>query len=88
MKKFILFLLMLPLYAIADTFPLPATQAVVSVLANNGVPIPLSSLNVTYGWSSGKLVTQTVVYSGVTYIDTLTYNGDGTLASDSGWVKQ
>jgi hypothetical protein len=51
--------------------------------------LPVGDLNTTFGYDgSGNMTTMTVVYRGVTYIKTLTYNGSGKCTNISEWVAQ
>ncbi len=57
------------------------------VTASNGVQLEIAALAKTYVWVGGFLSTQSVTYSGVTYVQTFTNNGTNILTS-SMWVAQ
>jgi hypothetical protein len=46
-----------------------------TVMATNGVPLPLSVLAKTLTYSGSFIATQVVVYDGLTYTQTYTNNG-------------
>jgi len=58
-----------------------------TVIADDGVELPVEALPTTIGYAGGFPVTFTVVYRGNTYIQTMTYSGNNVIAI-SGWVKQ
>lgn len=57
------------------------------VTASNGVQLDLGSLEQTFVYSGGFISTATVVYSGITYVQTFTNNGSN-ITVVSGWVAQ
>lgn len=57
------------------------------VTASNGVQLEIAALAKTYTWVGGFMTAQTVVYSGVTYIQTITNNGTN-ITGISKWVAQ
>jgi hypothetical protein len=64
-----------------------ATVADNSVMASDGVMLPIDSIAQTLGYTTGDLTTITVVYGGNTYVQTLTYTS-GNITAISEWVKQ
>ena len=46
-----------------------------TVLATNGVALPLDNLAYTFAYSGSFVSTITVVYAGTTYVQTFTNNG-------------
>lgn len=64
-----------------------ATVADNSVMASDGVMLPIDSIAQTLGYTAGDLTTITVVYGGNTYVQTLTYTS-GNITAISKWVKQ
>lgn len=46
-----------------------------TVQADNGVALPLTDLSSTLTWSGDFILTYTVVYRGLTYVQTFTNNG-------------
>lgn len=70
-----------------DAHPLPVTGLSGSVIADNGVALPIDSLAHTFTSSGGLIATDTVEYLGVTYVQTLTY-ASGVIETISLWVKQ
>ena len=55
--------------------------------ASDGGYLPLDQLAHTFGFSGGLLTSDSVTFSGFTYIQSITYSGT-ILASVSDWVKQ
>lgn len=51
------------------------------------VALPVCSLPMSFGYSGANLDTATVIYNGVTYVQTFTYAGDD-LINVSAWVPQ
>jgi len=51
------------------------------------VAIPTCSLAMAFGYTGDNLSTATVVFQGITYIQTFTYSGDD-LINVSSWVPQ
>ena len=58
-----------------------------NVLAKDGSYLPLDELQHTFGYVNGVLTTDTVVFAGNTYVQTLTYTTSN-LTGVSAWVKQ
>lgn len=58
-----------------------------NVRGTDGVFLPLDDLAHAFAYSNGLLVTDTVVFNNVTYVQTLTYTS-GLLTGISPWVKQ
>lgn len=58
-----------------------------TVTASNGVQLPLESLAATLASSGGFIDTITVVYRGVTYVQTFTNDGTD-ITAISQWVAQ
>lgn len=56
-----------------------------TVLATNGVALPIDNLAKVFAYSGAFLSTITVVYNGITYVQTYTNNG-AQLTSESQWV--
>ncbi len=54
---------------------------------NNGASIPLDSLPQTFAYSGSFVSTITVVYQGITYVQTFTNDGTN-ITAISGWVPQ
>lgn len=75
-----------PVYLL-DSSGIPIVISSGSVTADNGVVLPLDSLAHTFTSSGGLITTDTVVYLGVTYVQTLTYSG-GVIQTISQWVAQ
>jgi hypothetical protein len=57
------------------------------VTASNGKQLNLCNSTQTFAFSGGNLSTITVVYQGITYIQTFTYSGD-TIATISPFIAQ
>lgn len=58
-------------------------------ITDNGKVIPLGSLPQVLGYDAqGRLVTASVLYEGVEYIQSLTYDAEGRLSSVSAWEVQ
>ena len=57
------------------------------VTASNGVQLELNALAKTLTYSGGLVTTQTVVFSGKTYVQTYTNNGTQ-ITGVSQWVVQ
>lgn len=58
-----------------------------TVAASNNVLVPIDSLEQTLTYSAGKVVSITVAYDDIDYVQTLTYTGSD-LTGISGWVAQ
>lgn len=58
-----------------------------TVAASNNVLVPVDSLEQTLTYSAGKLVSVSVTYDGIDYVQTLTYTGSD-LTGISGWMAQ
>ncbi len=67
-------------------FSMP-TEAIETVIASDGVKLPIASLAQTLGYTSGVVTSITVTYGGNTYVQTLSYT-TGNLTGVSVWVKQ
>jgi hypothetical protein len=52
-----------------------------------GIQLPISDLEQVFTYSGSDIASITVVYEGVTYVQTFTYV-DGNLIVDSQWVPQ
>jgi hypothetical protein len=66
-------------------FANPLPTGVTTVVAENGVGLPLDNLAQSFTYDgSGNLSTVTVVYNGVTYRQTFTYTA-GRLTQASSW---
>ena len=70
-----------------DAHPLPVTGLSGSVIADNGVALPIDSLAHTFESSGGLIETDTVEYLGDKYVQTLTYT-NGVIETISEWVKE
>lgn len=70
-----------------DAHPLPVTGVGASIIADNGVALPVDNLAHTFTSSGGLIATDTVSYLGNTYVQTLTYTS-GVIETISLWVKQ
>lgn len=62
-----------------------ATQATVD---HPSTQLPVNDLAVLMGYGGTYVVTLTVVYQGVTYIQTITRDGSGNATAISQWVPQ
>jgi hypothetical protein len=58
-----------------------------TVLASNGVALPIDNLAQTITYSGNLVATITVVYNGITYVKTYTNNGTN-ITAISQWVAQ
>lgn len=58
-----------------------------TVQADNGAMLPLVSLEQVFAYDGSFLETITVVYAGVTYVQTFTNNGTN-ITEISGWIAQ
>lgn len=58
-----------------------------TVLADDGVQLPLAQLTQTFAYSGGFLATITVTYLGNNYVQTFTNNGTN-ITVITGWVLQ
>lgn len=70
-----------------DAHPLPVTGLSGSVIADNGVALPIDSLAHTFTSSGGLITTDEVSYLGDKYVQTLTYT-NGVIETISEWVKE
>jgi len=59
-----------------------------TVIANDGVNLPIDSLNQTYTYTDGNVTSITVQYAGNTYKQTFNYTVGNVLSSITGWQKQ
>jgi hypothetical protein len=55
---------------------------------HNSIALPLDNLEQVIGYSGGKPSTFTVVYQGITYVQTFTRDGSGNVTVISQWVPQ
>lgn len=59
------------------------------VYGSDGAMIPLRSAIITASYDgNGNLLTTTVVYQGITYIQTRTYSGTNKVLTISRWISQ
>jgi len=70
---------------IGSLTPMPVLSG--SVIADNGVALPIDSLAQTLTYSAGLVSTSTVIYGGLTYVQTYTATA-GYITGISQWVKQ
>jgi hypothetical protein len=61
-----------------------------TVIASDGVHLPIDSMEVAYSGAAGVHGTwaQTVVFGGNTYKKSIVFDTNGNITSQSGWVKQ
>lgn len=59
----------------------------IGYIASNGVVVPADSLAATHTIIAGQITAVTVVYLGITYVQTLTYTA-GIVSAVSQWVAQ
>lgn len=59
----------------------------ITVVADDGVQLPLDSIDQVFGYNGSDITSITVEYYGNTYIQTITYSS-GNVTSISKWVKQ
>jgi hypothetical protein len=66
---------------------LDTSTEVTVIKASDGKSVPVDSLDHAFAYVNGTLSTDTVVFEGVTYVQTYTYTA-GALTGMSKWVKQ
>lgn len=59
-----------------------------TVTAHGGAQLPINDLAVTLGYTSGFVTSQTVVYQGITYVQTISRDGSGNTTAISQWIPQ
>lgn len=52
------------------------------------IQLPVNDLAVTLGYTGSFVTTLTVVYQGITYVQTITRDGGGNATAISQWVPQ